>query len=67
LFKLLSITDESLKAERPDLLFGRRGRMTARAIDAELIREEWAPFAPIEEERTAWLEAVIAKRVVRRE
>jgi len=36
-------------------------------IDVELIREEWSPFAATEAERTAWLEAVIAKRVVRRE
>jgi hypothetical protein len=36
-------------------------------IDVQLIREEWAPFAAIEAERTAWLEAVIARRVVRRE
>ena len=36
-------------------------------IDVDLIREEWSPFASTEAERTAWLEAVIAKRVVRRE
>ncbi len=36
-------------------------------IDVQLIREEWSPFAAIEVERTAWLEAVIARRVVRRE
>jgi len=36
-------------------------------IDVALIREEWAPFAPTEPERTAWLEAAIAKRVERRE
>jgi hypothetical protein len=36
-------------------------------IDVDLIREEWAPFAPAEPERTAWLEAAIDKRVVRRE
>jgi hypothetical protein len=36
-------------------------------IDVQLIREEWSPFAAIEAERTAWLEAVIARRVVRRE
>jgi hypothetical protein len=36
-------------------------------IDAQLIRSEWSPFADAEAERTAWLEAVIAKRVVRRE
>lgn len=36
-------------------------------IDVQLIREEWSPFAATEAERTAWLEAVIAKRVVRRE
>lgn len=36
-------------------------------IDVGLIREEWSPFAASEAERTAWLEAAIAKRVVRRE
>jgi hypothetical protein len=36
-------------------------------IDIALIREEWAPFADSETERTAWLEAAIAKRVERRE
>ena len=36
-------------------------------IDVVPIREEWSPFAATEAERTAWLEAVIAKRVVRRE
>lgn len=36
-------------------------------IDVDLIREEWSPFASTEAERTSWLEAVIAKRVVRRE
>jgi hypothetical protein len=36
-------------------------------IDVELIREEWSPFAAAEAERTAWLEAVIDKRVIRRE
>ena len=36
-------------------------------IDVDLIREEWSPFAATEGERTAWLEAVIARRVVRRE
>jgi hypothetical protein len=36
-------------------------------IDAELIRREWAPFAAAEPERTAWLEAAIDRRVVRRE
>ena len=36
-------------------------------IDVQLILEEWSPFAAIEAERTAWLEAVIARRVVRRE
>ncbi len=36
-------------------------------IDVPLIREEWSPFAATEEERTAWLEAVIARRVIRRE
>jgi len=33
----------------------------------QLIREEWSPFAATEEERTAWLEAAIARRIVRRE
>jgi hypothetical protein len=36
-------------------------------IDIELIRQEWSPFAATETERTSWLDAVIAKRVVRRE
>jgi hypothetical protein len=36
-------------------------------IDVDLIRAVWAPFATIESERTAWLESVIARRVVRRE
>ena len=36
-------------------------------IDVKYIRDEWSPFAATEAERTAWLEAVIAKRVVRRE
>lgn len=36
-------------------------------IDVDLIRREWAPFAATEPERTAWLEAAIARRVVRRE
>jgi hypothetical protein len=36
-------------------------------INVQLIRDEWAPFAATEAERTAWLEAVIAKRVIRRE
>ena len=36
-------------------------------IDVDLIREEWSPFAATEVERTSWLEAVIARRVVRRE
>ena len=36
-------------------------------IDVDLIREEWSPFAATEPECTAWLEAAIARRVVRRE
>jgi hypothetical protein len=36
-------------------------------IDVSLIREEWSPFAATEADRTTWLEAVIARRVVRRE
>ncbi len=36
-------------------------------IDIQLIRDEWAPFAELEGERTAWLEACIDRRVVRRE
>ena len=36
-------------------------------VDVDLIREQWSPFAATEEERTTWLEAVIARRVVRRE
>ncbi len=35
-------------------------------IDVQLIRDEWSPFAETEAERTAWLEATIARRVVRR-
>lgn len=37
------------------------------SIDVGLIREEWSLFADSEPERTAWLEAVIDRRVVRRE
>jgi hypothetical protein len=36
-------------------------------IDLQLIREEWSPFAATEAQRTAWLEAAIDRRVVRRE
>jgi hypothetical protein len=36
-------------------------------IDLDLIRAEWSPFAAAEPERTAWLEAAITQRVVRRE
>ena len=36
-------------------------------IDIDLIREEWSPFATTEADRTSWLEAVIARRVDRRE
>jgi hypothetical protein len=36
-------------------------------INVDLIREQWAPFATTEAERTAWLGAAIARRVVRRE
>ncbi len=36
-------------------------------IDVQLLRQEWSPFAATEEERTAWLEAAIDRRVVRRE
>jgi hypothetical protein len=36
-------------------------------IDVDLIRAEWSPFADSEPERTSWLEAVIGKRVARRE
>jgi hypothetical protein len=36
-------------------------------IDIELIRQEWAPYAAEEADRTAWLEAAIARRVERRE
>jgi hypothetical protein len=36
-------------------------------IDVQLIREEWSPFTASEEERTAWLEAAIVRRVIRRE
>ena len=34
-------------------------------IDVERIREQWSLFADSEPERTAWLEAAIAKRVER--
>ena len=36
-------------------------------IDIGLLREEWSIFEASEPERTAWLEAVIERRVVRRE
>ena len=36
-------------------------------FNLDMIRREWSPFARAEAERTAWVEAVIAKRVVRRE
>jgi hypothetical protein len=36
-------------------------------IDLDLIREEWSPVAPMEPERSAWLEAAIDRRVTRRE
>lgn len=36
-------------------------------IDVGLIREEWSPYAATESERTAWLDAAIARRVDRRE
>ena len=36
-------------------------------IDIDRIRREWFDFAASEPERTAWLEATIARRVVRRE
>jgi hypothetical protein len=36
-------------------------------IDLNLIRDEWSPFAAMEAERTAWLEAAIDRRVIRRE
>ena len=36
-------------------------------IDAEVIRAQWFPFADSVPERTAWLEAAIAKRIVRQE
>jgi hypothetical protein len=36
-------------------------------VDVGLIREQWSPFAATEPERTAWLEAAIDRRVVRRE
>jgi hypothetical protein len=36
-------------------------------INIDLIREQWSPFAATEAERTAWLDAAIDKRVVRRE
>jgi hypothetical protein len=36
-------------------------------IDTGIIRAEWSPFAASEPERTAWLEAAIARRIVRHE
>ena len=36
-------------------------------IDVAMIRQEWSPFAAMEPQRTEWLEAAIARRVVRRE
>jgi hypothetical protein len=36
-------------------------------IDVQQVRDEWSAFAETEAQRTAWLEATIAKRVVRRE
>jgi len=36
-------------------------------INIDLIRQGWSPFAESEAERTAWLEAAIDRRVVRRE
>ena len=36
-------------------------------IDIDHIRREWSDFAASEPDRTAWLEATIARRVVRRE
>jgi hypothetical protein len=36
-------------------------------IDIDLIRREWSIFAASEPERTAWLEAAIERRVMRRE
>jgi hypothetical protein len=36
-------------------------------IDVQSIRDEWAPFAAMEVERTAWLEAAIDRRVTRKE
>jgi hypothetical protein len=36
-------------------------------LDLELIRNEWAPFAQAEAERTSWLESAIERRVIRRE
>jgi hypothetical protein len=36
-------------------------------IDVQQIHDEWSPFAQTEVERTEWLRATIAKRVVRRE
>ncbi len=36
-------------------------------IDVESIRTQWSIFADSEVERTAWLEAAIGKRIVRRE
>jgi hypothetical protein len=50
------------QADIESVLTGNRDK-----IDIELIRHEWAPFAPLECERTAWLEAAIEKRVIRRE
>ena len=35
-------------------------------IDLDLIRNEWAPFADTEADRTEWLERMIAQNVPRR-
>ena len=45
------------------------GLLTANreTIDVDLIRKEWSAFAASEPQRTAWLEAAIARRVERRE
>jgi hypothetical protein len=56
-------------AFRPQDLIDIESLLTANrdTIDINLIREQWFPFAAKEVERTTWLEAVIERRVVRRE
>jgi hypothetical protein len=45
----------------------RRALIDGLATSIGLIHEQWSPFASSEPERTAWLDAAVAKWVVRRE